>query len=139
MALEKAYFRLYQSDGVSLIYTFPLVQEANYPQTPRKSVVVEGQRGKGAVVIDGGEASWEMTIRGLIMIDTADEGYEEIIVDIDALESAVAVNTPYILKISKTDSTNYEYRVKRIEAIEYPQSLRTDSQEYIVKLLVNSW
>ena len=64
MSIRKPYFKLYDS-GNNLIYTFPLVQATNAPQTPRKSVVIESQRGKGAIILDGGEEIWELYIKGL--------------------------------------------------------------------------
>lgn len=132
-------FKLYASDGITLLYTFTVVQETNAPQSPFRNIVIEGVRGKGCLVIPAGTASWDLEIKGYLTIDGAVEGYKELTVKIDALESAVQLNTNYYLKIDKTESTTYSYKVRRIEPIEYPQSLRTDSQEYVIKFKVNSW
>ena len=139
MAITKPFFKLYASDGTTLLYTFLLVQQTNAPQSVKKTVEIEGQRGKGSIIIDGGEASWDLIINGVFAIFNADEGYEEITDAIDAIETAIQLNTPYILRIDKDASTYYEYHVKRVEPIEYPESLRTDSQRYTVHLKVNSW
>lgn len=130
-------FKLYQSDGLTLQYTFLAVQDCNYPASPRRNVTIEGARGKGGVIIDGGLKLWDMEIRGYIFEDN----YEDLIVAIDAMETAIVANTPYILKIDKTSTTTYEYRVKRVDAIEFPidEGMRTKYQEYIVYLKVNSW
>lgn len=129
-------FKLYDSTGLNLIYQFIAVQATNAPQSVKKTVEIKGQRGKGGLIIDGGDDWWDLYIEGIIM---AVDGYEDLIVSIDALESAVVLNTPYILKIDKTVSTYYEYKVKRIEPITYSDNLRTDSQEYRIILKVNSW
>lgn len=132
-------FKLYDSTGITLKYTFPIVQYTNAPQSPKKIVEIEGQRGKGSITIDGGGQAWDLEIRGLFMITSADEGYVEITAKIVDIEDKIQLNIPYILRIDKTDSTYFEYKVKRIEPINYSESLRTDSQEYRVILRVNSW
>lgn len=128
-------FKLYDSTGLNLLYTFPVVQETNSPKSVKKTVVIEGTRGKGCIIIDGGEDIWDLNIRGILSGDD----YEALVVAIDAMESAIQLNTKYILKIDKTSSTYYEYKVKRILSINYPQSLRNNIQEYTCVLKVNSW
>jgi len=139
MAITKPYIKLYDSTGLVLQYTFNLVQSINIPQSPHRTVEITGQRGKGSLIIDGGEDVFDIVINGLFMIEDADEGYEDLTVDIDTMESAVQTVTPYVLRMDKTVSTYYEYNVKRIDAIEYPESLRRDSQEYICRLRANTW
>ena len=67
-------FKLYNTDGITLIYTFPLVQTTNAPKPTKKSVVIEGIRGQGCIIIPGSDASWDLTINGIFM----DEDYEAI-------------------------------------------------------------
>jgi len=131
-------FKLYAANGSTLLYTFPVVQYTNIPVTEKKAIVVEGQRGIGSLVIDAGEDSPDIIIRGLLFVPGG-QGYEELTALIDALESAIVFNTPYVLKLSKTSSTSYSYNVKRVEPIEYPENLRNNSQDYIVKLKANTW
>ena len=128
-------FRLYESDGVTLRHTFPAVVYTNAPQSIEKSVVIEGQRGDGCIVIPGGESSWDLQMRGTL---TADD-YDAIVVAMDALESAVQLNTKYVLKLDKTDSTTYSWNVIRIEPINYPESLRLNYQKYEITLKANAW
>ena len=127
-------FKLYDKDD-NFLYMFPIVQYTNAPQPITKSVVIEGLRGQGAIIIPGSTGSWDLVIRGVLTGDN----YEAITAKIDALESAVAYNTRYIIKIQKSAGQNYEYKVKRVEQIEYPENLRTDSQEYIIKLKTEAW
>jgi len=129
-------FKLYDSTGLNLLYTFPVVQATNAPQSVKKIIEVRGQRGTGCLIIDGGDDCWDLFIEGILV---ADDDYEDLTASIDALESAVELNTAYVLKIDKTVSTYYEYRVKRIEPIDYPDSLRNESQDYTVTFRVNSW
>jgi hypothetical protein len=128
-------FTLWNSAGDSLLYTFPVVQVTNAPQSPTKVVEIEGTRGIGSVVIGGGTAPWDLVIEGVL---TGDD-YEAIVVAMDALKTAVALNTPYLLRIDKTSSTYYEYHVKRILPIEYPENLRTSHQRYRLILRANAW
>lgn len=135
-------FKLYNSTGVTLLHTFEAVQESNYPQSPRKVVEVESQRGKGSVIIDGGDSPWDLFIRGITFSTEADggEAYKELIDNIDTMESIIALNTRYILKIDKDESEKYEYKVKRILPIEYTSvNFRTGSIEYVVTFRVASW
>jgi len=132
-------FKLYNSgDGGLLRYTFIAVQYTNAPQTTGKHVEIKGQRGIGSIIIDGGTDTWELIIRG-ILYNEGDDDYQDLTVDIDALEAAVVYNTPYLLRIEKTALTYYEYKVKRVKSITYSESFRTDFQEYEIKLLVNTW
>lgn len=128
-------FKLYNSTGLNLIYTFPVVQSTNVPQSPVKSVEIEGIRGQGSIIIDGGVSSWNLTIRGLFYGDD----YEALIVKVDDIESKIVTLTPYILKIEKTAVTQYEYKVKRIEPITYEESLRDNFIYYRINFKVNSW
>jgi hypothetical protein len=111
------------------------VQSINAPQTVNKSNVVEGIRGQGCIVIPGSTASWDLEIKGILL--AAD--YSSLDALIASLESSVAMFTNYVLKFDKTISTTYSYNVQRIEPIQYPESLRTNYQEYTVRLKANAW
>ena len=130
-------FQLYDSTNSALLYTFPVVQRTNIPQSPIKTVEIEGQRGIGSLIINGGVAPWDAFLEGVL--DSVD--YEAMVVKMDALETAVQANTAYYLRLDKTSSTYYSYKVKRIVPIEYPESLRNGNefQNYILNLRVNSW
>jgi len=130
------YFKLYDYIGTTLKYTFPIVFQANYPHSEQNLIEHESVRGKGSIIVDGGTSSWDLTLKGVLR--AAD--YAALIVLVEAMESAVVLNTPYVLKISKTISTSYEYKVKRITAIEYQEdNLRTNYMEYTITFRVNAW
>lgn len=127
--------KLYASDGTTLIYTFVAVQSINAPQTVNKSNIVEGIRGQGCIIIPGSTASWDLEIKGILMA----ANYSALDALIASLESTIVMFTNYVLKFDKTISTTYSYNVQRIEPIQYPESLRTNNQEYIIKLKANAW
>ena len=130
------YFKLYDSTGIVLKYTFPVVFQANYPHSEKKLIEHESVRGKGSIIVDGGESSWDLTLKGVLI--AAD--YAALMVLVEAMESAVVLNTPYVLEITKSISTDYEYKVKRIEPIQYEEdNLRTNCLEYTITFRVNSW
>jgi len=128
-------FRLYNSAGDTLLYTFLVVQETNSPQSPINTVEITGTRGIGSIIIAGGTSPWNLIIKGVLIGDN----YQAIVVAMDALESTVTLNTAFLVRIDKTISSYYEYNVKRILPIEYPENLRTSNQKYIVTLRANSW
>lgn len=132
--------KLYESDGVTLKYTFETVQSINAPQTVKDMIEIKNPRGKGSLIIDGGQASWDLTIKGIIYSEEDDggEAYKDLTEKIDELEG-IAIGTAYVLKIDKDELNQYEYNVKRITPIEYTENLRTSYIPYRVTLRANSW
>lgn len=130
-------FKLYQLDGVTLQYTFTIIVDANYPNSEEHYIEHEGVRSKGSLLISGGTKAWNLTIKGYISGDN----YQGLIDSIDALETAVAFNTPYVLKIDKDNLSVYSYNVKRVSPILYPidENMRTNYQEYQITFRVNSF
>lgn len=127
--------KLYASDGNTLVYTFSGHQATNMPQDPKKKVIHSALRGNNAIVITGGNQEWELYIDGIFL--GAD--YEEIAGKISAIETAIVLGTPYVLKFQKTATTYYSYNVKRVTPIDFPDSLRNTYQEYKIIFLANSW
>ena len=56
--------RIVYNKGEANEYVFPLVQAITEPKSGAKSVVIKGNRGDGAIVIDGGKDSQEIIIKG---------------------------------------------------------------------------
>ncbi len=131
------YFRLYESDGVTLKYTLPVVFQANYPHTEKDLIEHKNIRGNGSIIVDGGEAPWDLTLRGVLR----GSSYDTLMDLVDDMEEAIVLNDPLVLKIVSTgEATTYTYNVKRIVPIEYDNSsLRTDIMEYTVIFRVASW
>jgi len=129
-------FCLYDSAGTTLQYTYPVVFAANYPHTEESLIEHSTPRSKGSLIIDGGTSAWDLTLKGVIVADD----YAALMALVDSMESGTALNTPYVLKITKGPSSDYTYNVKRITPIEYqPDNLRTNYCEYTITFRVNSW
>jgi len=133
--------KLYASDGLTLRYTFPLVQYINAPQTIQKFVEIEGIRGNNSIIIDGSTKAWDLNIRGYLRGDNWT--YEDVTNAIDALETALEFAQPYYIKLDKVDggASTYTYKVKRLQPIVYSEGFRSGRgvQEYNIILRVNSW
>ncbi len=128
-------FKLYDSTGLTLLYTFPAVYATNAPQTVEEFVEHTNIRSTGSIIVDGGTAPWDLTMNFTIIGDD----YQEIASAIDTLENTVLFNTAYILKIDKAPGQVYEYKVKRLSAFSYPESLRNSYQRVNARFRVNSW
>lgn len=133
-------FRLMENDGLTLRHTFPLVQYTNVPQPMDKFVEIKG-RGNNSIIVPGSNDSWDLVIRGLLRGDNWT--YENVTSAIDTLETALQFAEPYYIKIDKVEggASTYTYKVKRLQPIEYSESLRNGIgvQEYLVTLKVNAW
>jgi hypothetical protein len=128
-------FKLYKDDGLTLQYTFPLVQATNAPQSMKKSTEVKGIRGIGSIIVPGSDEAWELYLKIMLW----DVDYIQVTVLIDELEADVALHTPYYLKFDKSISETYSYKVMRVKEIQYEDGLRLNSQIATIRLLVNSW
>jgi len=128
-------YKLYDSTGVSLIYTFPNVQSDNSPQDPKDYVEIEGLRGTGSIIIPGSTQAWDLILNFVLFEDD----YEALIAAMDNLESTIVINTQYVLKIDRTLSTTKNYNVRRLKPFNFIEGFRTDYQEVICTLRANSW
>ena len=122
-------------------YDFPYVFQVEDPKEGMKSVVIEGNRGDGAIVIPGGKKSQNITIRGKL-IDA--DGYKDLTTRINEMKAKVTTNVA-TLTMKHYDPTltgggawvnDWVYTVRRSEEITFSESLRTDSQDYDVSFLV---
>lgn len=131
-------FTLWSANGLTLLYTFPAVNDTNLPQTPSDNIVITNLRSSGAVVISGGKKPFEAMLGFWIF----GQSYSDVITAIDSLVSTIPINTPFLLRYDKTPSTYYEYPVKRLLDFEWTgvsRDLRNYRQEVTLKLLANSW
>lgn len=131
-------FKLYDSTGTSLIYTFFAVDDTNLPQVPVDTVTITNFRSSGAIVIGGGNKPFEATLHFWIV----GSGYTDVEGQLASLLSTIVVNTPYILKVGKSISMTDSYNVKRIQDFTWgnvARDLRNYRQEITLKLLVNAW
>ena len=130
--------RLYFDDGTNQ-YIFPYVFHVSDPKEGMKATIIRGNRGDGNIVIPGGKKSQEIRIRGKIIDET---GYNAITTKMNEMRQKVTTDSA-TLKMQYYSGGNWiddwAYTVRRIEEIRFPQSLRTDSQDYEVEFLVLSY
>jgi hypothetical protein len=128
-------FTIFAANGTTPVYVLPCVFQANYPYSAKKLIEHESVRAKGSIIVDAGEESWDLNIKGVIM--AAD--YAALMTIVDAIETAIVINTSYYIKIVSGSST-YSYKVKRIQPIIWDEaSLRTNFTEYAMTFRVNCW
>ena len=128
--------RLIYNKGEATEYVFPLVQGVTEPKAGAKSVVIRGNRGDGSIVIDGGKASQEISIKGILY---SDEGYVDLMSKLNTMKSNIGTGLATITKEwFDTEAsgggdweTTWSYTVKRIEPITFADSLQTDIIEII--------
>jgi len=128
------------NDGQSgLEYIFPHVFHISDPETGGKDTIISGTRGDGSIVIPGGKKSIEITIKGRL-IDN--DGYADLTTLMTTMRNMVTRNQSTLTLKHWTGSTwqnDWQYIVKRIEAIDFPESLRTWEQEYTCTFLIISY
>jgi len=128
-------FKIYDTDGITLEYTFDAVTYTNAPRTVEEVIPVTNVRSKGSLFVEGGETAWELDMNFILLADD----YEAVVVKMDALETAIPFNTAFLLRFDKTVSTFYEYKIKRLAPFVYNESLRNKIQKASVTFTVNSW
>jgi hypothetical protein len=120
-------------------YIFPVVQDCKEPVPAAKDTVIEGVRADGSIVIPGGKRSQEITIRGILFNNA---GFEAIT---DAKNDMITKVTTSVttLQIQHWNGSTWEidntYTVKRINEIEFDDSLRTVEMGYTVRFFVISF
>jgi hypothetical protein len=133
-------FSLRSANNGTELYGFPAVQYTNLPQTPSETVTITNLRARGGVVIDGGIKPFEAKINFVLWDNSGD--YEAIMDKIDTLELTIPINTPFILRMDKTSTTYYDYKIKRLlpfDYVEVEQDQRLYRQKVNASFLVNSW
>ncbi len=117
-------------------YDLPHVFHVSDPKEGMKATVIGGTRGDGVIVIPGGKKSQEIIINGRL-IDN--DGYVDLTTLINDMKTKVTTNQATLILKHWTGSTwqnDWSYTVRRIDEIEFPESLRTWEQEYSVRFLV---
>lgn len=128
-------FKLFASNGSTLIYTFPYVNFTNAPQSTEEYVEHQNIRAKGSLIIKGGKKAWDLILRFTLLT----EDYQSLMALITNLEDTVLFNTPYVLKIEKAPNDYLIYNVKRLVAFEYEDNIRTNFTEVTANFRAYSW
>jgi hypothetical protein len=115
-------------------YIFPHVFQINDPIPGMKATVIEGSRGSGSIVIPGGQKSIEILVRGRLIAN----GYDALNTLITTMKTMVTTDqvTLTLQHYTTTWVQDWSYVVRRIDEIDFPESLRTWDQEYSIRFLI---
>lgn len=117
-------------------YVLPHVNHLSDPKEGIKAVVIRGNRGDGSIVIPGGKKSQEIVVRGTLFDS---DGYKDLTSAMSSLKSNVTTDVG-ILTLKHKEGinwiTDWSYTVRRIEEIDFPESLRIGIQRYEITFLV---
>jgi len=117
-------------------YIFPHVFSVSDPIEGMKATVIEGTRGNGSIVIPGGKKSQQLIIRGRL-IDN--DGYADLTSLMATMRSMVTTSQATLTMehlVGASYVPDWSYTVRRIDEIEFEESLRTWEQPYSVRFLV---
>lgn len=128
-------FKLYQTNGTTLVYHIENVTRTNYPQEQPSSIQLTNLRSQGAIIIPGGDKAWTLELGAILIGDD----YTDLTDKILELRDTIVANTRYVLKIDTSISATEEINIIRVEPIIFEDSLRTSIQRYTLRLLANSW
>lgn len=126
------------SDGINN-YDLPHIFDLSDPNPGMKATVIEGNRASGSLVIPGGKKSAEIRVRGRLLDN---DGYADLSTLITEMKTKVTTNQATLTLKYWTGSiwqTTWAYTVRRIDEIEFTESLRTYDQEYTVRFLIVSF
>lgn len=134
-------FKLYASDGVTLIYTFSHV--LNWDDGPFLDpfTYIEhvSLRGQGSIVTEGSQEAWDFILE--FYLNASD--YENLVSAMKTVSDTIVKNTKYILKIQLTSGgTTLDLKVKRLVPIRYPITTTrkvVKSQKGLITFRVNCW
>lgn len=128
-------YKIYASDNATLVYTINNVINDNSPQDSEQFIEHTNLRAKGSVIVEGGQAPWNLELQ-FVLRGTS---YEDLIAKMDSIQSTIALNTSYYIKIGRTSTTTQDYKVKRLQPIQWENSKRTRFIYGTLILRVNSW
>jgi len=118
-------------------YTLPLIQDIEDPEPSMKETEIDGTRGDGTIVIPGGKKSQTIKINGLLYDDDYD--FVSISTAMAAMRTALTTDTGTLTLeyyASGAWHTVWTFTVRRLSEINFPPSLRVDSQKYEVSFKV---
>ena len=120
-------------------YDLPHIFRLSDPKEGMKATVIGGNRGDGSIVIPGGKKSSEIVVSGRLFDD---DGYADLTTLISTLKTDISTS-PATLTLKHWNGatwiTDWAYSVRRIDEIEFPESLRIWEQEYTVRFLITAF
>lgn len=133
-------FRLYASDGTTLVYDFENVTNITDFQDPATFTEHTSLRGQGSIISEGSNAPWDLSLTFILQADD----YEALVAQIDSLVSTVDKFTKYIFKVELTSGgSTKDYKVMRLESFQFPidsgNKKRTGFQTGTINFRVDCW
>jgi len=129
-------FRLYDSLGTGLIYTFEDVIETNWPLENPFFIQKVNTRGAGAITIPAGTKPYDIILKARL----AGTDYTDLTTNIFNLKDTVDANTRYILKINKSAIATDDINVMRLAPINFELgNKRVSWCYYTITLNALSW
>lgn len=117
-------------------YILPHVFHISDPAPGMKATVIEGKRGDGCIVIPSGKKSEEIIVRGRLVDN---DGYADLTDLITEIKNMITTDQATLTLQHWTGDTwqiDWQYTIRRIDPIDFPESLRTWEQEYSVRFLI---
>jgi len=130
--------KIYNSDGVTLVYNLGNMLDAeNWPNDEEPNQVpLSNLRSQGEITIPAGGLAFDITLTCRL---TA-ANYTALITAWNSLQTTIAVQTNYYLKIDTSISTTDDKKVQRIKKIVPIRTNNWNSWVYFkIKLRVNTW
>lgn len=130
--------QIYQSDGTTLIRNIANVIRREPAIDFKVPDFIEhtSLRGTGSIIVPGGNKAYDMTF--YCYLKTA--SYTALMSALALLESQIAVNTHYVLKIDTSSSTTQNLNVMRLQPIIVDSRGNLNTYcFYTLTLKVNSW
>jgi len=131
-------FKLYDSTGTSLQYTFEYVTDIDDFQDPQSFVEHTSLRGQGSIISAGSTEPWDLTLTFMLKNTT----YAGLVAEMNALLTTIAKNTKYVLKVGLTSTTTKDYKVKRLTSFQFPldsRKKRITWQRVVCTFRVDAW
>jgi len=125
-----------KDESGAIEYELPHIQQVSDPKEGIKATVIHGTRGDGCIVVPGGKKSQEIMVRGILFDN---DGYKDLTTLMNTMRNNVVTDVA-TLTLKHLEGavwiTDWSYTVRRIDEIRFPQSMRTESQEYEINFLV---
>lgn len=131
--------KIYQSNGLTLVYTISdiLMPIDGWPNTNNpSSIVLSNVKSQGEIHIPTANLAYDLTIRGRLTAGN----YANLITAFQTLQTTIASNTNYYLKIDTSETTTDDIKVQRISKIEpYKTNNWVSWVYYAITFRANVW
>lgn len=131
--------KIYNSNGITLVYTISdiLVPIDGWPNTNNpSSIALSNNKSQGEIIIPSGNLAYDVTIRGRLTAGS----YANLITAFSTLQSTIAANTKYYIKIDTSESTTDDLKGMRLKPIRVTNTNNWVSWLYYeIVFRINTW